>query len=101
MSGTIPTETQSSALAAFCKRHSVARLSLFGSVLHGDQRPDSDLDILVEFPPGQTPSLLDLGGMLMELREIFGRDVDLKTPGFLSRFFREQVMREAKTLYAA
>ncbi|MEZ6233518.1 MAG: nucleotidyltransferase family protein [Phycisphaerales bacterium] len=89
------------AIADFCRRHNIARLALFGSVLRDDFGPDSDIDVLVEFPEGQTPSLLDLGGMLMELRRIFGRDVDLKTPGFLSRHFRDQVVREARTLYAA
>ncbi len=88
-------------IADFCRRHGVARLALFGSVLRDDFGPDSDVDILVEFPPGQTPSLLDLGGMLMELRRILGRSVDLKTPGFLSRYFREQVVRDARTVYAA
>jgi predicted nucleotidyltransferase len=85
----------------FCRRHGVQRLSLFGSALRDDFGPNSDVDVLVEFPPGQSPSLLDLGGMLMELREILGRDVDLKTPGFLSRRFRDRVLREARTLYAA
>ncbi len=88
-------------IAEFCRRHGVARLALFGSILRDDFGPDSDIDVLVEFPPGQTPSLLDLGGMLMELRELLGREVDLKTPGFLSRYFREDVVKEARTLYAA
>ena len=98
-----PTAPQPDAaiLAAFCRRHNIARLSLFGSVLRPDFRPDSDIDILVEFPPGQTPSLFDLGGMQQELTALFGREVDLKTPGFLSRYFRDQVMREAQVKYAA
>jgi len=85
----------------FCRRHGVSRLAVFGSILRDDFGPESDVDLLVEFPPGSTPSLLDLGGMLMELRQIFGREVDLKTPGFLSPYFREQVVRESRTLYAA
>lgn len=88
-------------IAELCRRHNVSRLSLFGSILRDDFGPDSDIDVLVEFPPGQTPSLLDLGGMLMELRRIFGREVDLKTPAFLSRHFRDEVVRSARTLYAA
>lgn len=88
-------------IADFCRRHGVARLALFGSILRDDFTPDSDIDVLVEFPPGQIPSLLDLGGMLMELRDILGREVDLKTPGFLSPYFRDRVVREAQTLYAA
>lgn len=88
-------------IAEFCRRHGVRRLALFGSVLHGGSRPDSDVDMLVEFNPGVRYSLLDLGGMWVELREMLGREVDLKTPLDLSRYFRDQVVREARTLYAA
>lgn len=95
-------EIPNEALADLCRRHGVARLALFGSILRDDFEPGrSDIDVLVEFPPGQTPSLLDLGGLVMELRDLFGREVDLKTPGFLSRYFRDRVVREARTLYAA
>jgi len=95
-------------IAEFCRRHGVTRLSLFGSILRGrsdDQgygfRPGSDVDILVEFLPDQQKSLLDLGGMSMELREMLGRDMDLRTPQDLSRYFRQEVLREARPLYAA
>lgn len=88
-------------IEAFCRRHGVSRLSLFGSVLRDDFGPDSDVDFLIEFPPGKTPSLLDLGGMLLELQDIVGREVDLKTPGFLSQYIRQQVQHEAQLLYAA
>ena len=84
-----------------CRRHGVSRLALYGSILRDDFAPESDIDVLVEYPIGQTPSLLDLGGLLMELRELFGREVDLKTPGFLSPHFRDEVQRIARTLYAA
>lgn len=89
------------AIDALCRRYKVARLSLFGSVLREDFSPASDIDVLAEFPPGATPSLLELGGMLMELQGILGRRVDLKTPGFISRAFRDEVVRESRTLYAA
>lgn len=89
-----------SEIVDFCRRHGVARLALFGSILRDDFGPDSDIDVLVEFPEGQTPSLLDLGGMLMELRELLGREVDLKTPGFLSRYFRQEIVQKARALYA-
>lgn len=89
------------ALAGFCRRHGVARLSLFGSVLRGDDRPESDIDLLVEFIGGQSPSLLDLGGMLMELQNLLGRPVDLKTPAFLSPHIRQDVLKRARPLYAA
>lgn len=88
-------------LADFCRRHGVARLSLFGSRLRGEHRPDSDLDLLVEFLPGQRVSLFTIGGMIMELRELTGLDVDLRTAEDLSKYFRDKVVREAKLLYAA
>lgn len=88
-------------LAAFCRRHSIAKLSLFGSFLHGDNTPHSDIDLLVEFLPDARVSLLDLGGMSMELRELLGRNVDLRTPADLSKYFRTAVLREARPLYAA
>lgn len=93
----IPTDR----IREFCRRHAVQRLSVFGSVLRDDFGPQSDIDILVEFPPGQTPSLLDLGGMQTELSEILGREVDLKTPGFLSARILEHVMRVRQVQYAA
>jgi uncharacterized protein len=88
-------------IAEFCRRHGVRRLSLFGSILRPDFGPDSDVDVLVEFQPGIRYSLLDLGGMWAELREILGREVDLKTPRELSRYFRDAVVAEARPLYAA
>lgn len=88
-------------IATFCLQHKIARLSLFGSVLRADFGPDSDIDVLIEFQPEARPSLLDLGGMQQELCELFGRQVDLKTPEFLSPFVREAVEREARLQYAA
>ena len=87
-------------LRDFCERHGIARLSLFGSIIRHDFRPDSDVDVLIEFPPGCTPSLLRLGGMQVELSQLMGRSVDLKTPGFLSRYFRDEVLRNAEVQYA-
>jgi predicted nucleotidyltransferase len=89
------------ALAAFCKRHHVRRLSLFGSVLKGAARPDSDVDLLVEFEPGHTPGLFALAGIEEELSALLGgRRVDLHTAGDLSRHFRDEVVREAAVQYA-
>ncbi len=90
----IPSET----IATFCVRHHVRRLALFGSVLREDFRPDSDLDVLVEFKEGHTPGLAFFG-MQEELSELLGRKVDLNTPGFLSRYFRDEVMRQAVVAY--
>ena len=88
-------------IADFCRRHGVRRLSVFGSILRDDFGPDSDVDVLVEFDPATRASLFDLGGMLMELRDMLGRDVDLRTPEDLSKYFRENVVAEARALYAA
>ena len=86
---------------AFCRRHGVRRLSLFGSILRDDFRPESDIDVLVEFMPGVRVSLFDLGGMVMEFRQMLGREVDLRTPGDLSEYFRDKVVAGARPLYAA
>ncbi len=88
-------------IATFCRRHAITQLSLFGSILRDDFGPDSDVDILVEFGPEGSPSLLDLGGMLMELTQMLGRQVDLKTWGFMSDRTRRQVERERQVQYAA
>jgi uncharacterized protein len=91
-----------SSLDAICRRHHIRRLSLFGSTLHGTARPDSDLDLLVEFEPGKAPGLLGLATIELELAGLFGnRKVDLRTPDDLSRYFRDKVLAEAKRLYAA
>ena len=73
---------------------------MFGSALHGDQCPDSDLDVLVEFEAGHTPGF-KFFDIEEELSEIIGRKVVLNTPGFLSRYFRDKVLAEAQVLYDA
>ncbi|OGO38943.1 MAG: nucleotidyltransferase [Chloroflexi bacterium RBG_16_57_8] len=87
-------------LAAFCRRNHIRRLSLFGSVLREDFRPDSDVDVLVEFDPGKTPGFAFFG-IQEELSNMLGRKVDLNTLGDLSPYFRDRVAREATTLYDA
>lgn len=100
MSVRLPIEPR--VLEKFCRRHSVRKLSLFGSVLKGTARPDSDVDLLVEFEPEARPTLLDLAAMEEELsRMLGGRRVDLRTPPELSRYFREAVLREAEVQYVA
>ena len=88
-------------LTEFCRRHHIRRLSLFGSVLRGDFASDSDVDFLVEFEPGHTPGLFGIAGMESELTQMVGRQADLRTAEDLSRYFREQVVREAELQYAA
>jgi hypothetical protein len=87
-------------LARFCHKHHIIKLSLFGSVLRNDFGPDSDVDVLVEFEPGHVPGF-GIVDIEKELSEIIGRKVDLRTSKDLSRFFREQVVREAEVRYAA
>ncbi len=88
------------ALAAFCRRHHVRKLAFFGSVLRDDFTPSSDVDVLVEFEAGHVPGLAFFS-MEAELSALFGRKVDLNTPGFLSRYFRDRVLAEAETQYVA
>ena len=88
-------------IAEFCKRNHIRKLSLFGSVLREDFRPESDVDVLVEFEEGHVPGLITLSGMEIELSEIFGRKADLRTPEDLSRYFRNEVVASAEVQYAA
>jgi len=85
-------------LGEFCRRHHIRRLAFFGSVLRDDFGPHSDVDILVEFEPGQVPGfgMVDLED---ELSALVGRKVDLHTPGSLSKYFRDRVVREAQDQY--
>ena len=91
----LPTEE----IAETCRRHHIRRLALFGSILTDEFRPDSDVDMLVEFEPGKTPGL-EFFGIQRELSALFGRQVDLNTAQDLSRYFRDRVMAEARPLYA-
>ena len=86
--------------AAFCRRHHIRRLSLFGSVLRDDFRADSDIDVLVEFKPGHVPGLAFFA-MEAELSDILGRKVELSTPAFLSRYIRDSVLANAQVQYDA
>lgn len=88
-------------IAEFCQRHHIRRLALFGSVLREDFRPDSDVDVLVEFEPGRPVGLIRLARIERELSELLGRKADLNTAGFLSRHFRGEVLREAEVQYVA
>jgi predicted nucleotidyltransferase len=85
-------------IAEFCRRNHIRKLSFFGSVLRDDFGPDSDIDVLVEFEPGHVPGLAFFA-MERELSEIFGRKVDLNTPGFLSPYFRNEALATAEPQY--
>src|ERR671933_2590856 len=87
-------------IAAFCRRHHIRKLSLFGSVLREDFRPDSDVDVLVEFEPAHVPGLFGLAGMERELSSLLGgRRVDLRTPQDLSPYFRDEVIASSIEQY--
>jgi predicted nucleotidyltransferase/uncharacterized protein (DUF433 family) len=86
-------------IAAFCERHHIRKLSLFGSVLRDDFRLDSDVDVLVEFEPDHTPGLITFSGIQIELSDMIEREVDLQTPGSLSPYFRQQVLDTAEVQY--
>jgi predicted nucleotidyltransferase len=88
-------------IAEFCQRHYIRRLALFGSVLREDFTPNSDVDVLVEFEPGTRIGMIRLAGIELELSEILGRKVDMHTPGFISKYFRNQVLEEAEDQYVA
>lgn len=88
-------------LERFCRKHDIRKLSLFGSVQKGMDRPDSDVDFLVEFHPGRAPGLLGLAEMEAELSRLLGgRRVDLRTAQDLSSHFRDEVVRTAEVQFA-
>jgi len=93
-------EIPQAAVEELCRRHRIRRLALFGSVLRDDFGPDSDVDILVEFEAGATPGF-GFFGIQEDLSAMIGRKVDLNTPGFLSKYYRDAVLREAEALYDA
>jgi predicted nucleotidyltransferase len=89
------------ALAEFCHRNHIRRLSLFGSVLREDFTPESDVDVLVEFEPEAQVSLLGEVRIEREMGEILGRKVDLVSRKYLSKYFRDEVFAEEEMLYVA
>ena len=91
---------QKDKIAEFCKKHHIQRLAIFGSSLRKDFGPESDVDILVNFEPGQTPGFFRLFEMEDELSRLLGvRKVDLLTPQDLSRYFRDKVVEGAEVQY--
>ena len=89
------------AVSAFCRRHHITRLALFGSVLRDDFGPDSDIDVLVEFQPGHVPGLNFVGIEREFSRLLEGRRVDMVTPKFLNPRIRERILSSAESLYVA
>jgi predicted nucleotidyltransferase len=95
---TLPISLNLEQIHQFCRVNQIRKLSPFGSVLKEDFTPESDVDVLVEFQQGKTPGLA-IVSMEDELSCIIQRQVDLRTIGDLSRYFREQVRQEALVIY--
>ena len=95
-------EGQLEEIKAICTRYTVQRLALFGSSAQGTAGADSDVDLLIEFAPGQAPGLFQLARIAEELSPYFGgRPIDLRTPRDLSHHFRASVQSDSQELYAA
>ncbi len=95
---TLPIDLPQEEIKKFCQRHSICKLSLFGSVLRNDFTRESDVDVLVEFEPGKTPGLAIIT-MEDELSNMINRQIDLRTSADLSRYFRDRVLAEAIVIY--
>ncbi len=89
------------ALAAVCRRYGVRELSLFGSAVRNELRPDSDLDLMVEFQSGVRIGIVKFESLAMELESLAGRSVDLVTRAGLKPWVRTSVLKDAKLIYAA
>lgn len=87
-------------IAGFCRRNHIRRLAVFGSALRADFNESSDIDILVEFEPDHIPGLFGMARLERELSVVLGSKVDLRTPEDLSRYFRQEVLKEAEVQYA-
>ena len=100
MSELIRTDLPIDKIREYCVRQPIQRLSVFGSAARNELRPDSDIDLLVEYEPGAPVGLFAMSGHRLDFIEIVGRDVDLATPNSLSPYIREQVLDSAEFLYA-
>jgi predicted nucleotidyltransferase len=102
MGGKFQLDIPSDKIADFCRRWKIMELDLFGSILRDDFRPDSDVDVLVEFHPDATWSLFDLVTMQDELAAIFGRKVDVvELSAVRNPFRRREMERTRQVLFAA
>ncbi len=97
--GTVKIPVPREEIEQFCRQNHIRKLAFFGSVLRNDFKPDSDVDVLVEFEPGHVPGFAFFG-MQDELSQLLGRPADLHTPDFLSPYFRNEVLTNAQVQYA-
>jgi len=88
-------------IAAICRRYRVRELSVFGSAARGEMRPDSDIDLLVDFLPDARPGLLGLSAMMREFSGLLGRRVDLAVKPALKPLVRTNVLADSQVIYAA
>ena len=95
----LPIAVPNELIGEFCRRNHIRKLSLFGSVLTSRFRPESDVDMLVEFEEAARPTLLTMARLERELSDLMGRKVDLRTAGELSRYFRNEVAATALPQY--
>ncbi len=95
----LPIRINKRKIGAFCRKYHITYLALFGSVLTSRFTASSDVDVLVKFNKKNIPGLFGIVDMQEELSAIVGREVDLKTPNGLSRYFRDEVLSTAKVLY--
>ena len=94
-------EVNKEQIQKFCEKYRIRRFAFFGSILRSDFDSKSDIDVLIEFEPDSIPGLFGISRMERELSAILGgRQVDLRTPEDLSRYFRQEVVEKAEVLYA-
>jgi hypothetical protein len=94
-------EVDGALLADLCRRYRVRELSVFGSAARGEMHPDSDIDLLVDFPPDANVGLIEHAGLTLELARLLGRRVDLVSKNGLKPRIRASVLRDARPVYAA
>lgn len=99
MRKTLPISLSKRKIYSLCKKYNITYLALFGSILTSHFKPSSDVDILVKFDKNHIPGLFKIFDIQEELRLIVGREVDLKTPNSLSRYFRDKVLSKAQVVY--
>lgn len=87
------------AIEADPNKNDILKVSLFGSQVHGNPRPNSDVDVLIEFKPNAPIGLFEFVRIQRRLSEFSGKKIDLLTPSALSKYFREEVLTNAKTIY--